>query len=157
MRTFGRKVRLPGFLFRNQALSYRGLMFSTFLKLSFVIKEMNKEGLNLSKQSPASLRLKPRNNVCRTEYQSVPATRNSSSSLYVIKSCWPSHQQRVLPSQSSWLQSAVHLCSAPVTGSGCDLVLGPKGMGGGHLPPKKCFQWGRTGERAGLLSITCLA
>lgn len=55
-RIFGRKVGAPGLLFRNQALSYRGLMFSTFLKISFVIEEMNKEVLNLSKQRPASLR-----------------------------------------------------------------------------------------------------
>jgi len=57
-RTFGRKVRAPGLLFRSQALSYRGLMFSTFLNLSFVIEEVNKDFLNLSKQSPVSPRLK---------------------------------------------------------------------------------------------------
>lgn len=31
-----------------------------------------------------------------------------------------------------------------------------RGVGGGRLPPRKRFQWGRTGERAGLLVIACL-
>lgn len=53
-RTFGRNVRAADLLLRNQALSYRGLMFPTFLKLSFVIEEMTKEVTNLTKQNPAS-------------------------------------------------------------------------------------------------------
>jgi len=57
MGTFGRKVRAASLLFRNQTLSYRVLRFPTFLKFSVVIKEMNKEVINLSKQDPASPRL----------------------------------------------------------------------------------------------------
>ena len=55
--TFGRNVRAADLLLRNQALSYRGLTFPTFLKFSFVIEEMTKEVTNLSKQNPASSRL----------------------------------------------------------------------------------------------------
>lgn len=88
-RSFGRKVSSHSVLFSNQALSHRGLMFSTFLKFSFVIKEMNKEVLNISEQSPASPRLKPRNNICK-RVQWVPATRDSMTCLSVIKPCSPS-------------------------------------------------------------------
>lgn len=64
-------------------------MFSTFPNLSFVIEEVNKEVLNHSKQSPTRLGLKPRDSICITEEQWVPASRNSQFRLEAIKPHWP--------------------------------------------------------------------
>lgn len=79
MRTFSRQGRVPQ---KSVLYFYRGLMFSTFPNLSFVIEEVNKEVLNHSKQSPARLGLEPRKSICTAEEQRVPTSRNSQFSLF---------------------------------------------------------------------------
>jgi len=52
---------------------------------------------------------------------------------------------------------SVAKCCGPELCTGDWLRMQLRGVEGGHLPPRKRFQWGRTGGRAGLLFVTCLA